>query len=750
VAAHRADNGVFSVPTAASRTRGFAEAHASAVLRAILDVVVTIDHRGRVLEFNRAAEQLFGYRREDVLGRELAELIVPAASREAHRRGIARWADGAPSEAPGSMLGRRVEVTARNARGDEFPVELAITRLELPGPPIFTASIRDLGDRKRNEDRVRAAEERFQALVEQLPLVVYVDAIDDESSNIYSSPQVEALLGYSLAEWKHDRELFVRILHPEDRQRVLDAHRSAHEGDGLSLEYRLIARDGRVVWVHDEARTIPGPFGTPVALQGYLLDITARREAEERLRHQAYHDHLTGLPNRALFKERVEEAVARSAPEGQGVAVLMLDIDDFKAVNDRFGHMDADAVLQDIGSRLRVALPPTVTVARIGGDEFAALVESDDAGGDAERAAHAVGEALRAPTQMAGVEIFATASIGVAIGDDVDLLFRQADLAMYRAKANGKAQSVVYDRSLDDDVGERLSLLGELRRARIDREFVLHYQPVVDLRTDAVVGAEALLRWQHPTRGIVPPAEFVPIAEESGLIVPLGRWVLQEACRQLAHWRGAEPAAQGLHVSVNVSARQLQAAGFVDDVRAALASAELEPQSLVLEITEASVVHDPESSARMLDALRSMGVGLVLDDFGTGYSSLAMLDALPFDGMKLDRTSVMRIGASGGAVPLVQAIVDLGRALGLSLVAEGIENEHQLAELRRLGVREGQGFRFARPLPADGFEQLLRDGLVPSGGAERPAAGRKPAREPSSRTCRPAPHGAQAAGRPRP
>ncbi len=749
MAAHRADNGVLPLPAAANRTRGFAEAHASAVLRAILDVVVTIDHRGRVLEFNRAAEQLFGYRREDVLGRELAGLIVPVASRDAHRRGLARWADDAPAEAAGSMLGRRIEVTARNARGEEFPVELAITRLDLPGPPIFTASIRDLGDRKRNEDRVRAAEERFRALVEQLPLVVYVDAIDDESSNIYSSPQVEALLGYSLAEWKQDRELFVRILHPEDRQRVLDAHRGAHEGDGLSLEYRLIARDGRVVWVHDEARTIPGPFGTPVALQGYLLDITARQEAEERLRHQAFHDHLTGLPNRALFKERVEEAIARSGPEGPGVAVLMLDIDDFKAVNDRFGHMDADAVLQDLGSRLRVALPPTVTVARIGGDEFAALVESDDPVGDAAKAARAVWEALRAPTQMAGVEIFATASVGVAVGDDVDLLFRQADLAMYRAKASGKAQSIVYDRSLDDDVGERLSLLGELRRARIDREFVLHYQPVVDLRTSAVVGAEALLRWQHPTRGIVAPGEFIPVAEESGLIVPLGRWVLQEACRQLALWRGAAPAALDLHISVNVSARQLQAAGFEDDVRSALASAGLEPQALVLEITEATVVHDPESSARMLGALRSMGVGLVLDDFGTGYSSLAMLDALPFDGMKLDRTSVMRIGASGGAVPLVQAIVDLGRALGLSLVAEGIENEHQLAELRRLGVREGQGFRFARPLPADGFERLLRDGLDPSQSGEGArAAARGRAGEQMPRACRQSAHGAAAIARP--
>ena len=726
MAAYRADTGVRALPSVAGGAREFAEAHANAVLRAVLDVVVTIDHRGGVLEFNRAAEELFGYRRDDVLGRELAGLILPRTD----RRGRRRWSEAFPADVAGDGLGRRVEVTARNADGDEFPVEVAITRLELPGPPIFTASIRDLGDRRRSEERVRAAEERFRTLVEQLPLVVYVDAIDDESSNIYSSPQVEALLGYSLAEWRHDRTLFVRILHPEDRERVLEAHRSAHTGEGLSLEYRLIARDGSLVWVHDEARTIVGPLGEPVALQGYLLDVTARKEAEEQLRHQAYHDHLTGLPNRTLFKQRVEDAITRSE---QGVAVLILDVDDFKAVNDRFGHMDADAVLRDIGSRLRVALPPTVTVARIGGDEFAVLVESDDPGRDAAKAAQSVSDALRAPVQMAGVEIFVTASVGVAVGGDVDGLFRQADLAMYHAKATGKAQAVVYDRSLDDDLGERLSLLGELRRARIDREFVLHYQPVVDLETGDVVGAEALLRWQHPTRGIVAPGDFIPIAEESGLIVPLGRWVLREACRQLARWRAEEPSARALQISVNVSARQLQAADFVDDVREALAGAGLEPRALVLEVTEASVVHDPARATRMLDALRAMGVGLVLDDFGTGYSSLAMLDALPFDGMKLDRSSVMRIGASGGAVPLVRAIVDLGRALGLSLVAEGIENEHQLAELRRLGVREGQGFRFARPLPATDFQLLLRHGSASGRAQARPAGAGRKVRERSPR-----------------
>ena len=456
--------------------------------------------------------------------------------------------------------------------------------------------------------------------------------------------------------------------------------------------------------------------------------MTARKEAEEQLRHQAYHDHLTGLPNRTLFKQRVEDAITRSE---QGVAVLILDVDDFKAVNDRFGHMDADAVLRDIGSRLRVALPPTVTVARIGGDEFAVLVESDDPGRDAAKAAQSVSDALRAPVQMAGVEIFVTASVGVAVGGDVDGLFRQADLAMYHAKATGKAQAVVYDRSLDDDLGERLSLLGELRRARIDREFVLHYQPVVDLETGDVVGAEALLRWQHPTRGIVAPGDFIPIAEESGLIVPLGRWVLARgvpAARPVESRGAVCPSApdQRQRIGPPAAGRGLRRR------RARCArGAGLEPRALVLEVTEASVVHDPARATRMLDALRAMGVGLVLDDFGTGYSSLAMLDALPFDGMKLDRSSVMRIGASGGAVPLVRAIVDLGRALGLSLVAEGIENEHQLAELRRLGVREGQGFRFARPLPATDFQLLLRHGSA-SGRAQArpPGTGRKVREQP--------------------
>jgi diguanylate cyclase (GGDEF)-like protein/PAS domain S-box-containing protein len=558
-----------------------------------------------------------------------------------------------------------------------------------------------------------AAEElfgRYRTLVEQLPLVVYIDALDALSSNLYTSPQVEPLLGYAPEEWRDDPELFVRLLHPDDRARVLDAHAIAHDGSPLSIEYRLVARDGRVVWVHDEARTLVDATGTPVALQGYLLDITAAKAAEEQLRHQAFHDPLTGLPNRSLFTERAEGVLA-AARVGSEVAMLLLDVDDFKAINDRFGHVDADLLLRDVGARLRDALPETVVVARLGGDEFAALVEpTDDPAGVAVRAAGALVDALRTPFVVAGVEVFVTTSVGIALGTDVDHLFRRADVAMYRAKSAGKAQYALYAPWMDDAVLGRLELLGELRRAATESDFVLHYQPVLDLGTLEVVAVEALARWRHPTRGIVQPDEFIPIAEESGLIVPIGRWVLAEACRQVAQWRDAAPDGRELTVSVNVSARQLQHPGFVDDVRAALDRATLDPRRLVLEVTEGVVIGDHDVVGEMLEALRLMGVGLALDDFGIGYSSLSMLETLPFDALKLDRVFVSRLGATSSSAPLVRAIVDLGAALRLAVVAEGIETEHQVAELRRLGVRRGQGTFFANPLAPPQVEQLLADG----------------------------------------
>jgi diguanylate cyclase (GGDEF)-like protein/PAS domain S-box-containing protein len=808
-------------------------AYAAAILDAALDAVVTIDHLGRVLEFNSAAERTFGFSKNDVLGRELAGLIVPPAHREGHRRALARWSEDGPAPGAGALLGRRLEVHAMRSDGTEFPAELAISRVAVPGPPLFTACIRDISDRADAEARLRAAEFRYRTLVEQLPLITYVDPGDDPSqkamyispqveavfgwtadewltiphlfqrsiheadrarvvaekesayahdeplrheyrmrardgrvlwvedvsvrveppdggpafrqgfalditerkhaddalrraearyrtlveqlplavyidrldrwsSNIYTSPQIEAMLGYSVEEWVDNKSLFVQMLHPEDRERVLAALERAHAtGDSLVIDYRLQARDGRIVWVHDESRIVADVnTGEPV-LQGYLLDVTARMEAEEQLRHQAFHDPLTGLANRALFTDRVEHALVLRG----GVAVVFLDLDDFKAVNDSLGHLAGDALLQAVALRLTGALRPGDTIARLGGDEFAVLFEEAGAAVSAADVAERVIAALQEAFDLDGREVFVTASIGIGVGEDAEELLRSADVAMYRAKASGKAQYVVYAPKMDDDLVGRLELVADLRRACIEDEFVLHYQPIVELESRRVVAVEALVRWQHPTRGLLQPADFVGLAEETGQIVDIGRWVLQEACRQAASWRpqlGCD-----LSVSVNVSARQIRQSGLVDDVQAALAASGLAPDALTVEITESALVRRREEMTAILESVTCTGVRLALDDFGTGYSSLSLLRDLPVRTVKIDRSFVHTIDAGPAQRAFVQAIVDLAEALQLTVVAEGIERPIQAAALLRIGCVLGQGFHFARPLPADALGRLL-------------------------------------------
>ena len=813
-------------------------AHASAILDAALDAVITIDHHGLVLEFNSAAERTFGYSKREVLGRELAALVVPPAFRESHRRALERWTEHGQAPGAGALLGRRIEVRAMRSDGSEFPAELAISRVDVPGAPVFTACIRDISERthteerlrtaefryrtlveqlplisyvddqvdpgsqamyvspqieavlgytpeewltvpdlfklaiheddrrrvlaekvdayargatlrheyrmrtrdgrliwvedvsvhvnppeggvpfrqgfaldvterKRADDAIRLAETRYRTLVEQLPLAVYIDRVDASSSNVYTSPQIEAMLGYSGEEWAGDPSLFVALLHPDDRERVLAAHEKTRlTGEPLRADYRLHARDGRLVWVHDEAHVIDDPESGEQVLQGYLLDITARREAEEQLRHQAFHDPLTGLANRALFTDRVQHAlVVRSGD----AAVLFLDLDDFKAINDGLGHVAGDTLLRAVGVRLRACLSPTHTVARMGGDEFAILVERADAAAAALDAAERITAALHTPFDVDGREVFVTASVGIAVGGDAEELLRCSDVAMYGAKASGKAQYVVYAPRMDEHLVGRLELVADLRRADIATEFVLHYQPVVELLSGAVLGVEALIRWQHPTRGLLQPSEFVHLAEETGRIVEIGRWVLTEACRQTVEWRERLVGGGDLAVSVNVSTRQVRRPGLIEDVEAALAGSGLAPQHLTLEITESVLARRREELTDILEEVTGGGVRLALDDFGTGYSSLSLLQDLPVHTLKVDRSFIQSIEAKGGRAPFVRAIVDLAHALELAVVAEGIEEVGQIAALRRLGCRIGQGFYFSKPLAPAAFESFVRD-----------------------------------------
>jgi diguanylate cyclase (GGDEF)-like protein/PAS domain S-box-containing protein len=542
----------------------------------------------------------------------------------------------------------------------------------------------DYGDDDLSTEEVAR---RYRTLIEQLPLVVYVDALDAVSSNIFTSPQIEPVLGFSIDEWKTDTNLFARLLHPDDRERVLAAHTHTHETrEPLSIEYRLIARDGRIIWLRDEGVIVLDDHGKPLYLQGYLLDITREREAEQQLRQLALYDPMTGLANRAFFHERLRHAIKLRHDAGHATGLLYIDLDNFKGINDRWGHDLGDDVLKEIGRRIEQSVRPGDTAARLGGDEFAVVltepVAPEDAVGVAERL---LGEIAK-PLESGTGPLYTSASIGIAFGGDDQTLLREADIAMYRAKAHPELDRAAMDRS---------QRIGELREGIARGEFRLDYQAVVDLDRHEIIGYEALVRWEHPTEGELPPGEFIPLAEETGLIVALGEWVLTEACMEatrLCRLHGRQ-----MHMSVNVSARQLHHPDFLRHVRHALDKSALTPSLLTLELTESTLLTSDERVARTLETIKGFGVVLALDDFGTGYASLSYLRQFPIDVVKIDRSFTANVESKDGDLVLLKGIIDLGHALQLNLVAEGIETSEQHTIVCRLGCQQAQGFYFGRP-----------------------------------------------------
>jgi diguanylate cyclase (GGDEF)-like protein/PAS domain S-box-containing protein len=538
--------------------------------------------------------------------------------------------------------------------------------------------------------------QRYRTLIEQLPLVVYVDALDAISSNIFTSRQIEALLGYSVEEWANEPDLFTRLLHPDDRERVLAAHAQTQEThEPLSLEYRLIARDGRVVWLRDEGVVVVDDQGQPLHMQGYLLDITREREAEQQLRQLALYDPLTGLANRAFFHERLRHAVMLRHQEEHGTGLLYLDLDGFKGINDRWGHDLGDEVLHEVGRRIERSVRPGDTAARLGGDEFAIVltepVTPEEAVGVAERL---LAEIAR-PLESGSGPLYTSASIGIAFGNQDETLLREADIAMYRAKRHPEIGYAFFDPQLDRVAVERSQRIAELREGIIRGEFRLDYQAVVDLDLHEITGYEALVRWEHPTAGELPPGEFIPLAEETGLIVGLGEWVLTEACTEAT--RLSQLHGRPMHMSVNVSARQLHHADFLRHVHRALDSSALLPSLLTLELTESTLLASDESVARTLRTIKEMGVVIALDDFGTGYASLSYLRQFPIDVVKIDRSFTANVSSEHSDLILLKGIIDLGHALELNLVAEGIETSEQHTIVRKLGCHQAQGFYFGRP-----------------------------------------------------
>jgi diguanylate cyclase (GGDEF)-like protein len=438
--------------------------------------------------------------------------------------------------------------------------------------------------------------------------------------------------------------------------------------------------------------------------------LAERVEAQLRdLSHQAFHDAVTGLPNRALFLDRLDHALARARRTDSFVVVLFLDLDNFKVVNDSLGHEAADQLLVAVGERLRECVRAEDTLARLGGDEFTVLLEEVGNMSDALAAVARIETLFDRPFDVAGKEVFSSASIGLTSSrggrTDSAAMIREADMAMYRAKANGKARVEVFDETMSEEMEERLALQTELRHAIPRGDLRVHYQPIVDLATGEQTDVEALVRWEHPERGLIPPLSFIPLAEESGLIVPLGQWVLTEACRQVKAWQDEHGIALGL--SVNLSPRQFQHPGLVDDVAAVLADTGLEPESLRLEITENVVAEDVEDVRSIMQALSELGVKLVIDDFGVGYSSLVYLKRLPVRGLKIDRTFIADMDRSPEDLAIVEAMTTVARTLGLDVTAEGVESVDQLTRLRALGCERAQGYHFARPQPPADFEELL-------------------------------------------
>jgi diguanylate cyclase (GGDEF)-like protein/PAS domain S-box-containing protein len=562
-------------------------------------------------------------------------------------------------------------------------------------------------NRRRLDERRRAAERRTEALLQNSPEVVIATGRHDDVR--YVSPSVQTVLGHAPASVTGAP--LGSLADPEDLPRLrgwLSALKSSAPGASAEIETRLRRADGSSA-ILDVIGTncLDDPDLQAVVLS--LRDIGHRKELEEQLSRQAFTDPLTGLSNRALFRDRLEHATARRDAD---VTVLLIDLDDFKDVNDNLGHNAGDELLTTIAARLRDNVRPADTLARLGGDEFAVLIEDldgRDPGTLAERLLHE----LRQPTRLASRDIRCTASIGVAgtgaSGDAIggEELLRNADLAMYAAKRQGRNAYALFDPGMYTSVLNEAQLRLDLEKALAENQFVVHYQPVVDLPTQRLIGVEALVRWQHPERGLIGPQHFIGNAEENGLIVPLGRWVLQNACHQLARWQLENPAARGLEMNVNLSARQFQDPGLVADVRDALADAALEPGCLTLELTESMLLQDLDAAVATLQALRALGVRLAIDDFGTGYSSLNYLKRLPVDVLKIDRAFISQVATDSHDRALVDAVVNLGQALRLQTVAEGIETDDQWAMLRRLGCDYGQGFLFGRPTEATAIEALL-------------------------------------------
>lgn len=672
------------------------EAFLNTIFNSIRDPFCIIDRDYRIVRANEAYAEMKGMALIDLIGRSCREAL---------------------QKRDNTCDGCTVRMTFANGdpcakEKEELSPDGASTWLAIHTYPILDPQgnishvieyTRDITERKRSEQSLKESEERYALAARGTN-----DGLWDwdlRNNKIHYAYRWKAMLGYDKADISdHPEEWFSRV-NPDDRDE-LEAKVAAHihgRNPHFEAEYRIMHRDGTYRWVLNRGLAVRNNDGQAHRMAGSQTDITSRKKAEEQLVHDAFHDALTGLPNRALCLDRLQHAVlAMKRRPHPRYAVLFLDVDRFKIINDSLGHTVGDLFLIAVGRKLADCIRPGDTVARLGGDEFAVLLENIGDLGDAIDVVERIRGNMEIPQVIKGHEIFSSVSIGIALGSDhyerPEQVLRDADIAMYQAKGRGNAYYEVFDSKMHANILDRLQLESDLHRALDHRELVVFYQPIIHLKTQRLTGFEALVRWNHPTRGLLYPPEFIPLAEESGQIAAIGEWIFKEACRGLIALQKQYPMQPPLTMSINISAKQFAQPDLTDKTAAIVGEAGVDPRSLVVEITESMIMENVEAAVATMNKLREMGINIHIDDFGTGYSSLSYLHRFPINALKIDRSFINKLTADGRNNEVILSIVSLANSLNFEVIAEGLEMEHQLNNIKDLQCQYGQGYLFARPM----------------------------------------------------
>ena len=667
------------------------EARMRKLIETTLDAVVGIDSAMKVVEWNRQAEMVFGIPAREAIGAPFRHSLLPD--------GIDRI-----------PYGRLIETVGCRSTGETFPVEVAVAATG-SGPELtITAFIRDISERQRSQHELEDREKRFRTIVEKSWSGVVL--LDGNLHFCFTGSSTQHLIGY--AEGEMLGHSIFEYIHPRDVERARTVFTNLLSGQNQEAqgELRFRRKDGSYVWLEGFSQNLLHEPSVGAIVLNYR-DVSQRKETEKQLEYRAYYDSLTGLPNRLLFRDRLVNALAAAQRNRVGVAVMYLDLDHFKLVNDGLGHSVGDRLLAAVARRLQTALRASDTISRIGGDEFSILlpevISTDAVAGVARK----ILDSLANPFDVNGHDLFVTGSLGIGCfpgdGEDAETLLKCADAAMYRAKELGRNQAQLFTASMNERYVRRLALEQHLHHAIEREELELHYQPVYDRARRRYVSVEALLRWRDPSRGMVQPGEFIQLAEDTGMIIPIGAWALRTACRQLRAWHDH---GLTLRMAVNISAVQLQQRDFGAVVRATLAETGIAAEMLQLEITESAAMQNFEITLETLRELRNLGVGVAVDDFGTGQSSLIYLKHFPIDTVKIDKEFLSEVTSDETAAAIVSYVINLAHTLGLRVVAEGVETDEQYTFLRHYACDMMQGFLFSKPLPVEAVVPFLQQTLV--------------------------------------